>query len=127
MEASWVELPDTEMADHVFFLIVFMLTEGFSKQTAERAYEEAAALVPEDPVPISNLSSVKFEQGKYAAAIELASKCLELLSKADGGDGADSERRRRALYNRLAKCYMFESRHSEAGGVLDEITDQALK
>ncbi|KAM7188934.1 hypothetical protein V8F20_010346 [Naviculisporaceae sp. PSN 640] len=82
---------------------------------AEQAYQEATAPVPEDPLPVSNLSSVKFEQSHCSEAAQLCNKALDLPSQV--GENPDSERRRAALYGRLIKFYVLKSRHIEARSV----------
>ena len=85
----------------------------------------AASLAPEDPTPLSNLSSVKFELGQYPAAIEFISKSLE-LAKGVPVDAA-AERRNKALYARLVKCYMHESQFDKARDAIKHVSDQQLK
>ncbi|KAK4444817.1 hypothetical protein QBC34DRAFT_442177 [Podospora aff. communis PSN243] len=53
---------------------------------AGREYEKAAALAPNDPTPLSNLSSVKFELGEYSSAAEYILKSLQLTH--DDSDAA---------------------------------------
>ncbi|KAK0732026.1 hypothetical protein B0H67DRAFT_631840 [Lasiosphaeris hirsuta] len=52
---------------------------------AEVEYKRAAVLAPDDPSPLSNLSSVKLELGQYAVAILYIQKYLKLA----GDVGAD--------------------------------------
>jgi tetratricopeptide (TPR) repeat protein len=44
------------------------------------AYKAAAALAPEDPLPLSNLSAACFEAGLYAECIEAAEDALRLTN-----------------------------------------------
>ncbi|KAK4197909.1 tetratricopeptide [Triangularia verruculosa] len=88
---------------------------------AETSYQRAAKLAPNDPAPLSNLSSVKFEQGQYAAAVEYIHKAIE-LSKALPSDEA-AEKKHQALHLRLAKCYVHECRFAEAEQALKQVSD----
>jgi len=92
---------------------------------AEIAYKEAASLAPGDPLPLSNMSSVKFELGQFSAAIGFINESLALTP--EGTDDVTTKRRRETLYSRLIKCYLHESRYDAAKQVLDQITDQNLK
>lgn len=92
---------------------------------AEVEYKNAAKLAPNDPTPLSNLSSVKFELGQYRAASEYIAKSLKLATVVETDEVA--VRKRRMLYERLAKCYMHESRFDEARKVVDEISDENLR
>jgi Flp pilus assembly protein TadD len=90
-------------------------------------YQKAFALAPNDPTPLSNLSSIKFEQGQYRIAVEYILKSLSLASTKDAEADEAALRRKRTLYERLTKCYMHESRFDEAGKIVDEIADEKLK
>ncbi|KAH6623940.1 hypothetical protein F5144DRAFT_623763 [Chaetomium tenue] len=67
------------------------MAETIRKQTMSSGgeYEKAAALVPNDPSPLSNLSSVKFELGDYSSAIEYILKSLHISEKTGDGAAAD--------------------------------------
>ena len=88
---------------------------------AGHEYEKAAALAPDDPTPLSNLSSVKFELGEYSSAAEYILKALQLTQ--DDSDAA--VRKKRTLHERLAKCYIHERRFEQARTISDEIGDGA--
>ena len=88
---------------------------------AGHEYEKAAALAPDDPTPLSNLSSVKFELGDYSSAAEYILKALELTR--DDTDAA--AKKKRTLHERLAKCYVHERRFEQARAISDEIGDGA--
>ncbi|KAK3989044.1 tetratricopeptide [Cladorrhinum sp. PSN332] len=89
---------------------------------AETSYKLAAKLAPNDATPLSNLSSVKFEQGQYSAAAAYIHKALE-LSKDLPLDKA-AERKREVLHLRLAKCYLHECRFAEAEQAARQVSDQ---
>ncbi|KAB5529051.1 tetratricopeptide [Coniochaeta sp. 2T2.1] len=93
---------------------------------AETAYKLAASFAPEDPTPLSNLSSVKFELGQYSAAIDFIIKSLELAKKVPGDDDA-AERKRKALHTRLAKCYVHDRQFVRAREAIKDVADQELK
>ncbi|KAK3358423.1 hypothetical protein B0T24DRAFT_129299 [Lasiosphaeria ovina] len=93
---------------------------------AEIEYKKAALLAPDDPSPLSNLSSVKFELGQYAAASEYILKALRLAGDAEADSDEVALRKKRTLRERLAKCYMHESRFGEAREILDELSDESL-
>ncbi|GAB1317037.1 Tetratricopeptide [Madurella fahalii] len=88
---------------------------------AGREYEKAAALAPNDPTPLSNLSSVKFELGEYSSAVEYILKSLQLTQ--DNSDAV--ARKKRTLHERLAKCYIHGRRFEQARKISEEIGDGA--
>lgn len=92
---------------------------------AEAEYKKAAELAPHDPTPLSNLSSVKFEQARYAAAVEYILKALKLVN--DDNSSEAVIRKRKTLYERLSKCYMHELRFDEARKIADELSDERLR
>lgn len=47
-------------------------------ERAIEAYQEAASLAPNDPAPLSNLSAVCFETGRYADAANFIRQALDL-------------------------------------------------
>jgi tetratricopeptide (TPR) repeat protein len=79
---------------------------------AEIEYKKAAVLAPGEAAPVSNLSSVKFEQGQYGMAIEYLLNALNLIK--NGGTDDVAARKKQTLYERLLKCYMHESRFDDA-------------
>ncbi|KAK3341938.1 hypothetical protein B0T25DRAFT_559628 [Lasiosphaeria hispida] len=87
---------------------------------AEVEYRKAATLAPNDPSPLSNLSSVKFELGQYAAAIAYIQRSLKLAGDVQADEAA--VRKKKTLYERLAKCYMHESRFDDAVKLLGELS-----
>ncbi|KAK1752247.1 tetratricopeptide [Echria macrotheca] len=93
---------------------------------AEAEYKKAAKLDPQDPAPLSNLSSVKFELGHYAAAAAYILKALDLTGPAADGD-QQTGRKRNTLYERLAKCYMHDSCFEEAEKIIDNVSDVTLQ
>jgi tetratricopeptide (TPR) repeat protein len=88
---------------------------------AEAAYKEAASLAPKDPAPLSNLSSVYFELGKYAEAAKYARDSLELTEESGlGGEAAG--RKTKTLLTRLAKSYLHGSQIVEAEQLIDQVS-----
>ncbi|KAI1388457.1 uncharacterized protein F4822DRAFT_429081 [Hypoxylon trugodes] len=83
---------------------------------AVKAYEAAAKLAPSDPSPLSNLSAVYFETGKYAECIKFAAKALS-LNKTD----AKTEKMREKLLVRQAKANLYLSNIPEAEKLLDQL------
>ena len=94
--------------------------------SAETAYKLAATLAPEDPTPHSNLSSVKFELGQYSAAIDFINKTLKLANDVPAVDEA-AQRKRTALYTRLAKSYVYECQFDKAREAIKRVPDGELK
>jgi tetratricopeptide (TPR) repeat protein len=92
---------------------------------AEAAFEQAASLAPDDPAPLSNLSSVQFELGNYDEAARLIQRSLALTKDVPGDEAAD--RKKQMLYARLGKCYMHDSKFEEAREVVEQVTDNELK
>ena len=88
---------------------------------AGREYEKAAALAPNDPSPLSNLSSVKFELGEYASAAEYILKALQVTQE----DDSETAAKKRTLHERLAKCYMHGRKFEQARKISDDIGDGA--
>ncbi|KAH8655855.1 hypothetical protein BX600DRAFT_515543 [Xylariales sp. PMI_506] len=75
---------------------------------AEKAYKRAAALAPDDPLPLSNLSAVGFEKGHYLSSIGYAKKAID-LSKSEADDGAKKQK----LLSRLANIVWPHSGEGE--------------
>ncbi|KAK5656582.1 hypothetical protein OQA88_4561 [Cercophora sp. LCS_1] len=92
---------------------------------AEAGCKIAAELALDDPSPLSNLSSVKFELGQYNNAIEYILKSLELTDRLDPEE--DRIRKNETLNERLIKRYMHEMRFGKARITIDKIADGALK
>jgi tetratricopeptide (TPR) repeat protein len=92
---------------------------------AEVAYKASASLAPDDPAPLSNLSSVKFELGQYSEAVAFIQRSLELLEQEPNDEAAT--RKSKALYDRLAKCYMHDSLFGKARQVIDKVCDEKLR
>ncbi|KAB5531425.1 hypothetical protein GE09DRAFT_1228224 [Coniochaeta sp. 2T2.1] len=70
---------------------------------AETAYMLAASLAPDDPTPLSNFS-------------------LELAKDVPGDDEA-TERERKALNTRLAKCYVHGRQFDNAREAIKQVPD----
>ncbi|EGG03340.1 uncharacterized protein MELLADRAFT_65695 [Melampsora larici-populina 98AG31] len=68
------------------------------------AYKVAAALVPSDPTPLSNLSAATFELGDYEKSIQFSNQALALLEKE-----ADTDPRKQKLIIRLSKARRYQS------------------
>ncbi|KAF9878329.1 putative tetratricopeptide [Colletotrichum karsti] len=71
---------------------------------AEKAYNEAASLAPEDPAPWSNISAIKFEQGDYSASLKNIEKALSLTASE-----SDDEPKKQKLYTRMVKCHLHSN------------------
>ena len=84
-------------------------------------------MTPNDPTPLSNLSSVKFELGQYAAAILYILKSLSLTAANDVEADEAVVRKKKALHERLAKCHIHELRFDDARKTLLEISDHNLQ
>ncbi|ROV89746.1 hypothetical protein VSDG_08634 [Cytospora chrysosperma] len=69
---------------------------------AINAYKEAASLAPEDYAPLSNMSAVRFEMGRYPDAVEYAEKALQLLKSEP-----DDVPKKQKLYARIAKSLLY--------------------
>ncbi|KAH8897458.1 tetratricopeptide [Thozetella sp. PMI_491] len=89
---------------------------------AEKAYQQAVSLAPDDPSPLSNLSAVAFEKGQYPSAIIYAQKAL-VLSGSEPEDGGKKQR----LYGRLAKCHLHALDLNAAEEMARKLTDSAEK
>ena len=87
---------------------------------AEKAYEEAARLAPEDAAPWSNISAIKFEQGNYQAALNSIEKALELTPESD-----DHRLKRQKLYTRKAKCHLHTLSIEDAQNAVGLLGDDA--
>lgn len=85
--------------------------DNVSANLAKLCYEEAASLAPADPVPMSNLSAVLFELGRYDEAAEVCRQAISLTE--------DSSPLRDKLYLRSAKCFMHNLQPREAREALD--------
>lgn len=94
---------------------------------AQLCYVKAASLAPTDPSPVSNLSAVLFELGRYQEAAEVARTALSLTEESSPG--------REKLYLRSAKCFLHCLQPREAQEALDrcgqgpvrECLEQAVK
>lgn len=75
-------------------------------------------MAPRDSAPISNLSAVSFETGRYLDAVNFIRQALE-LSESD----SDQEPKRQKLYARLIKSLMYTNKIEEAQKVLSYLTD----
>ncbi|KAF6832658.1 tetratricopeptide [Colletotrichum plurivorum] len=87
---------------------------------AEKAYQEAAALAPEDPAPWSNISAIKFEQGDYASALKNLEKALS-LSSSEPDDGPKKQK----LLTRMAKCHLHSLSLEDAEQAVKSLADDA--
>lgn len=85
---------------------------------AAEAYNKAAALAPSDPLPLSNLSAVKFEMGDYSGAVETANKALGLTE-----DVAMKDK----LSARLAKCHAYLQDIKSASSFMSAVENDQLK
>src|SRR5690242_638592 len=65
------------------------------RDAAEAEYIRATNLAPQDPEPLSSLSSVKFELGQYSGAVEYILKCLELADKTGDRDAPEAAKKRK--------------------------------
>lgn len=79
----------------------------FSK--AIEAYKEAAALVPSDLTPLSNLSAATFEAGDYEKSVQYATEALTLLEKE-----VDDDPRKQKLLTRLTKAKRYHTDPDES-------------
>lgn len=68
--------------------------------TAEKAYEEALRLDPQDAAPLTNLSALKFELGQYDLSVQRIEQALSLPVAA-----LDVEKQQK-LYARWTKCQL---------------------
>lgn len=82
------------------------------------AYREAASLTPSDPAPLSNLSAVSFETGRYSDAVKFITQALELSWSA-----SDHEQKKQKLYARLIKSLLYTNDSGEASKVLSYLKD----
>lgn len=85
--------------------------------SAEQAYLEAMNLEPENPAPVSNMSAVRFEMGKYADAAEFAAKALALSADQPGS-------MKDRLKVRLAKSYLYALDIETADKVAGELGNE---
>ena len=83
------------------------------------AYKVAAALAPDDPIPVSNLSAVKYELGHYVEAAELAEKAIAMPSS--------DQARRDKLLPRVAKCHLHELKIDEALAAAEKIAADEIR
>ncbi|KAI1480574.1 hypothetical protein F4774DRAFT_424825 [Daldinia eschscholtzii] len=83
---------------------------------ASKEYLKAAAMAPSDPSPLSNLSAVSFETGKYTECIEFATKALSLLKAGPANDTLKQK-----LLMRQAKAYLHLSSFNDAEDALDQL------
>ncbi|KAI0131137.1 hypothetical protein F4814DRAFT_457043 [Daldinia grandis] len=86
----------------------------FSK--ASKEYQKAATLAPSDPSPLSNLSAISFETGKYAECIDFVEKSLNLLTTNPGCDTLKPK-----LLARQAKAYIHLSSLNNAEDALGQL------
>ncbi|KAI1099740.1 hypothetical protein F4804DRAFT_73173 [Jackrogersella minutella] len=84
---------------------------------ATKAYEEAANLATSDHTPLSNLSIVYFEVGKYSHCVHFARKALSFLD----ANNPETSIARTKLLARQAKAYVHLSRLGEAEKLLDQL------
>lgn len=82
------------------------------------AYKEAASLAPEDPSPLSNMSAVSFETGRYTDAVDVIKKALELSESEP-----DDQTKKQKLYARLIKSLLFTN-SEEAEKLLSNLSDK---
>ncbi|XXG97554.1 hypothetical protein Hte_003859 [Hypoxylon texense] len=83
---------------------------------AVKAYNKAVDLAPGDPTPLSNLSAVNFEAGKYAECVDFTDKALGLL-KPD----PETDTIRHRLLVRQAKAFLYQSSLDKAEKLLDHV------
>ncbi|KAI1656519.1 hypothetical protein F4813DRAFT_381390 [Daldinia decipiens] len=83
---------------------------------ASKEYQKAATLAPSDPSPLSNLSAVSFETGKYAECVDFAEKALSLLMTNPGDDTLKQK-----LLARQAKAYLQLSSPNKAEEVSNQL------
>ncbi|KAI1766876.1 hypothetical protein GGR53DRAFT_528115 [Hypoxylon sp. FL1150] len=83
---------------------------------AVEAYEKASRLAPGDPTPLSNLSAIHFETGRYADCVDSTAKALGLLQP-----GAETGALRQRLLVRQARAYLHQSKLDEAEKLLDHV------
>ncbi|OIW25576.1 hypothetical protein CONLIGDRAFT_621388 [Coniochaeta ligniaria NRRL 30616] len=95
-------------------------------EAASVAFTRAASLAPGDPAPLISLLEITFEFGQYSKAARLIKRSLDLLETASD-DEKSIQYRNTSLYNRLARCYVYESRFDLAGHVLDNLSDHNLR
>lgn len=96
-------------------------------------------LAPTDPAPVSNLSAVMFEWGRYVEAGRRAQEAIALTDKAstsqeDAGLSVgsltlqeDSSPFKQKLYLRLAKCFLHRLQLSEARDAIARCEDSPAK
>ncbi|KAI9149886.1 hypothetical protein HJFPF1_09632 [Paramyrothecium foliicola] len=75
-----------------------------------------------DPLPLSNLSAVYYEQGQYSLAIECIHKALD-AAPTFGHD----ERKLQNLYGRLARCHLHMSNGQGALEIIQKISETELR
>ncbi|KAF6800163.1 tetratricopeptide [Colletotrichum musicola] len=92
----------------------------YRKGKFAEAYQEAAALAPEDPAPWSNISAIKFEQGNYASALKNLEKALS-LSSSEPDDGPKKQK----LLTRMAKCHLHSLCLKDAEQAVKNLADDA--
>lgn len=85
---------------------------------AIEAYQQAAVLSPTDPAPLSNLSAVSFETGRYLDAINFIKQALDLSESV-----SDQEPKKQKLYARLVKSLLLTNSSQEAEAVLPRLHD----
>ncbi|KAI2783149.1 hypothetical protein F4815DRAFT_381571 [Daldinia loculata] len=83
---------------------------------ASKEYQKAATLAPSDPSPLSNLSAVSFEIGRYAECVDFAAKALGLLKAGPGHDTLEQK-----LLVRQAKAYLHLSSLDDAEDVSNKL------
>ncbi|KAI1803815.1 hypothetical protein F4811DRAFT_553468 [Daldinia bambusicola] len=83
---------------------------------ALKEYQKAATLAPSDPSPLSNLSAVSFETGKYTECIDSSTKALNLLPTGPAHDTLKQK-----LLFRQAKAHLHLSNLDDAEKVLDQL------
>lgn len=83
-------------------------------------YDEWASAFPIDPAPLSNISVVQYQLGRYDAAIKAADRALD--AQEDGS-------KRQALLLRKAQCHLYLSDAGSArmtAELLDESAERAM-
>ncbi|KAM3512042.1 hypothetical protein MY11210_004302 [Beauveria gryllotalpidicola] len=89
---------------------------------AEKAYQLAASLAPQDPAPVSNLSAVKYETGDYKSSITYIKQALALYAAGTKDAGKNDK-----LNARLAKCFLHLRDLSSVNDALAAISNQDIR
>ncbi|KAI0850039.1 hypothetical protein F5Y00DRAFT_233431 [Daldinia vernicosa] len=83
---------------------------------ASKEYQNAATLDPSNPSPLSNLSAVSFETGRYAECVDFAAKALGLLKAGPANDTLEQK-----LLVRQAKAYLHLSSPNNAEDISNRL------